>query len=170
MPIHPKVLGSYNFSVRKGLLKELNGFNEEYTMASGEDNDLSYRIRKKGYSLVFNREARVAHYHPQKFLKYLRTQFWHGYWRVKLYREHADMVGGDDYSSLWDYLQPVVGVFLCVSIGGVGLGYFGRMIFTYLLLLELLLQIPLAGKIVGRTRNIVYLLLVPLRFRAVAEA
>jgi glycosyltransferase involved in cell wall biosynthesis len=170
MPLHPKVLGSYNFSARKGLLQELNGFNEEYTMASGEDNDLSYRIRKKGYSLVFNREARVAHYHPQRFLKYLRTQFWHGYWRVKLYREHADMVGGDDYSSPWDYLQPVAGVFLCVSMLGVWFGSWGRMLFTFFLLLELVLQVPLAWKTVVRTRNIVYLSLIPITFfRAMAR-
>ncbi len=79
MPLYVDYLGSFNVSYRKNVLEEVGGFNESYKTASGEDNDLSYRIRKKGYKLVFAKEAIVAHHHPENLWKYLRVQFRHGF-------------------------------------------------------------------------------------------
>lgn len=106
MPRQVRALGAYNLSVRRAVLEEIGGFNEAYRWASGEDNDLCYEIAKRGYGLVFEREALVAHHHPERLGRYLREQGRHGYWRVRLYERHPGMIRGDDYTSWKDVVEP----------------------------------------------------------------
>jgi len=110
-----RALGTYNFAARREVLEELNGFNEDYLAASGEDNDISYRILKTGRKLLFLRENTVAHHHPTRLWPYLKSQARHGFWRVKLYLDHPDMKSGDDYSGVADYLAPVFGLLALVA-------------------------------------------------------
>jgi len=105
-----RALGTYNFATRREVLEELDGFDESYTNASGEDNDLSYRMLQAGYELHFIHENTVAHRHPSDLWRYLKSQARHGYWRVKLYRDHPSMTGGDDYSTVADYIAPLLGL------------------------------------------------------------
>lgn len=106
LPREVRFLGSFNLAVPRRVLEETGGFDEKYRRASGEDNDLSYRIRKGGYRLLFEREALVAHRHPERIGRYLKEQARHGYWRMKLYREHPERMGGDDYSGAADFVEP----------------------------------------------------------------
>ena len=55
-----RVFGSYNVAMRKGVLKKLNGFDESYRRASGEDNDLSYRMLKAGFSICSTSSAAIV--------------------------------------------------------------------------------------------------------------
>jgi len=55
MPRYPKSFGSYNFGVRKNVFDEVGGFDSSYRKASGEDNDLSYKVQKKGYKIFIIR-------------------------------------------------------------------------------------------------------------------
>ncbi|MCX5667244.1 MAG: glycosyltransferase [Candidatus Omnitrophica bacterium] len=163
MPRYVKALGSYNLSVRKDVLEEAGGFDETYTMASGEDNDLCYKITKKGYSLVFDKEAKVSHYHPEKLLKYLKSQFWHGFWRVRLYVRHRDMAKGDDYSGLWDYAQPAVAlaiIFLAPFVFSAA----ARALICAFLAIEALMQLPVPLSICMKTKSARYILLAPVTF------
>ncbi len=108
MPRNTRVLGSYNLAMPKKILQELDGFDETYQTSSGEDNDLCYRLMKKGYSLVFEPGALVNHRHPERLFPYLRHQFRHGFWRMKLYRRHFSMVKGDHYSGIFDFFPPLI--------------------------------------------------------------
>jgi hypothetical protein len=47
--------------VRAGLLKGLNGFDENFFMY-GEDVDLCYRINQKGYKIFYEAESKIYHY------------------------------------------------------------------------------------------------------------
>ncbi|MCC6155225.1 MAG: glycosyltransferase, partial [Candidatus Hydrogenedentes bacterium] len=87
-------LGSYNLAVRREVFNALNGFDENFTAASGEDNDLSYRIQDAGYALRYAPAAVVDHYHPERVVPYLRAQMRHGFWRMKLYAKHPRRSGG----------------------------------------------------------------------------
>lgn len=89
--------GTYNLAVRRKVLKEVEGFCENYPKPSCEDLDLTYKISKK-YKIVFNRQAIVGHYHPEKFWKYMKIQFRRGYDRVQLYRSHPGKAFGDSYT------------------------------------------------------------------------
>lgn len=107
-----RFLGSYNLSVRRSALEDVGGFQEGYKKASGEDNDLSYKILKGGYKVLFDREALVAHYHRDSLWRYLKDQYTHGFWRARIYKDHPDMAGGDDYTR-W---KDIVEVPLCLGL------------------------------------------------------
>ncbi|TKJ38390.1 hypothetical protein CEE37_12790 [candidate division LCP-89 bacterium B3_LCP] len=47
--------------VRRTLLEELDGFDGDYFMY-GEDLDLCYRIRKKGYRVLYNPQTQIVHF------------------------------------------------------------------------------------------------------------
>jgi len=84
-------------------------------LEAGEDNDLAYRLADAGGTLRFVPSARVAHFHSARLRPYLRTQMWHGFWRVKLYRKHPRRApGGDQYAGLADLFAPPL---LIVIIG-----------------------------------------------------
>ncbi len=110
-------LGSFNVAYRKDAFDAVGGFDESFRMASAEDNDLSYRLQDAGYLLRFCPEAIVDHFHPTRLWPYLRTQMWHGYWRVKLYRKHAGRARkGDQYAGLGDLLAPGMGLGLIALV------------------------------------------------------
>jgi glycosyltransferase involved in cell wall biosynthesis len=98
-------LGSFNVAYRKKAFEGVGGFDESFKAASGEDNDLSYRLAEYG-KLRFAPEARVAHHHPTRIFPYLRTQRRHGYWRAKLYVKHRDRTLGDKYAGKIDLFAP----------------------------------------------------------------
>jgi glycosyltransferase involved in cell wall biosynthesis len=108
MPPFVRAFGSYNVGIPRYVLESTGGFDPAYRRASGEDNDLSYRINKEGWRIAFRPQARVAHYHPEKVWKYLLEQYRHGFWRAKLYKDHPEMIRGDDYTRLRDRLEPIL--------------------------------------------------------------
>jgi len=150
MPEEVNYLGSFNLAYRRAALEATGGFDETFQNASGEDNDLSYRINKAGYRLLFTNEARVDHVHPQEFGKYLRTQSRHGYWRMKLYQTHPDMLRGDAYGSLVDYAQPPLALLILVMLPFFWLHPFLSAMFALMVGAEVLLQLPLALSVVIR--------------------
>jgi glycosyltransferase involved in cell wall biosynthesis len=163
MPKYVNYLGSFNASYRRDVLKRVGGFDESYRTASGEDNDLAYRIAKLGNKLVFTCNSRVAHYHPDHLWSYLRHQFWHGYWRMKLYRDHRDMMKGDAYAGWADFLQvPLALATLCLA----PFGFVPVIAWLIALLvgLSFLLQLPLLWAILKRSRQIKYVALAPIVF------
>jgi len=56
---------SCNAAYRKQVLEEVGGFDE--SLWPGEDVDLDLRIRRRGYRLLYNPAARVAHYRPRNY-------------------------------------------------------------------------------------------------------
>lgn len=107
--------GSYNLAIRKDLFFDIGGFNEEYKNASGEDVDISYKIINKGYKIKFVKDAIVGHYHPENTIKYLKTQFKHGFWRAKLYFDHPNKVKGDDYTGFKEIFETLFAGFIIIS-------------------------------------------------------
>lgn len=105
MGCYPKSFGSYNFGVRKKIFELVDGFNQFYRCASGEDNDLSYKILKTGKKIYFELQSVVDHHHPVRVRKYLREQYRHGFWRVMIYADHPSMTQGDDYTFWKDILE-----------------------------------------------------------------
>jgi glycosyltransferase involved in cell wall biosynthesis len=104
--------GSYSLAVRKNILERIGGYNEFYPVATAEDWDLCYRIQAAGYKIYFNQKAKVGHHHPTKLIKYLKTQFRHGFYRVKLYKDNPERVMGDKYSGNAKYIVVFSGLFL----------------------------------------------------------
>ncbi len=117
-----EVFGSYNVGFRRPVFERVSGFDEAYRTASGEDNDLSYRLRKAGYSIRFAKDALVAHRHPVSVKRYLVEQFRHGYWRTKMYKAHPDRLVGDGYTFWKDIMELAlvaasIVLFLLMALG-----------------------------------------------------
>lgn len=99
-------LGSFNVAYRRDAFLAVDGFDETFTSASGEDNDLAYRLHDNGGVMRFVPTAIVKHYHPTRLLPYLRTQMNHGFWRMKLYAKHPGRKSGDQYAGKLDFAGP----------------------------------------------------------------
>ncbi len=119
MPDFPKSFGSYNFCTRRTVFESVQGFNTSYRKASGEDNDLCYKILESGARIYFARQALVDHFFPTRVGKYLKEQFAHGFWRARMYRDHPSMAKGDDYTFWKDIVEPpiVLVIFLLFALG-----------------------------------------------------
>lgn len=91
-------IGTYAAAYRKGIFLKMGGFDRRFPIASGEDFDLSYRIKDKGFLLTFNPNAVVYHQHPDSLFKYLKQKFWRSYWRVFLYRKHPKKIKTESYT------------------------------------------------------------------------
>lgn len=164
MPRFVNYLGSFNISYRKSVLEEVGGFDESYKEASGEDNDLAYRVIKKNYKLVFEKDAKVNHRYPEKILKYLKQQCHHGMWRVKVYKRHPDLVKGDVYSGLFDYIQPPIALAILILLPFTFKFVIIRYFLFIMVAIYTLFQILSAAFIVKDTSNIKYFALVPITF------
>ncbi len=105
MPEFPSFFGSYNFAIQKSIFEKVGGFDQTYRDASGEDNDLSYKISSQGYKIYFAKDALVDHFHPESLRQYLRDQYRHGFWRLSMYRKHPRMVNGDGYTFWKDSVE-----------------------------------------------------------------
>lgn len=118
MPDFPNSFGSYNFCVKKEVFEGVGGFNTGYRNASGEDNDLSYKIIRAGWHIYFDRKALVGHYHTVQVSKYLKEQFRHGFWRAKMYQDHPNMMKGDGYTFWKDLVEMPLSVLLLLAVLG----------------------------------------------------
>jgi glycosyltransferase involved in cell wall biosynthesis len=116
MPEYPSVFGSYNVAIRAEVFFCLGGFQECYRHASGEDNDLSYRLRQDGGLIFFARNALVDHQHPWVLTRYWREQFRHGFWRVRMYRDHPLMARGDGYTFWKDIVEVPLSLLIVAGL------------------------------------------------------
>ena len=88
------------------MLKEIGFFNEQLPV--GYDGDVCYRIRKRGYKIVYEPEAVVYHFHRPTLRSYFKQQFSYGKNTVHLILEWLDIVKGDTLNPKSMILQPVL--------------------------------------------------------------
>ena len=85
-------LVTYSFIARTELLRDLGSFNE--AVISGEDDDMSNKIRKEGRILIAASDCRVVHHGFARTLpQIVRKEIWHG-------SNHIDVRSGLDVT-LW---------------------------------------------------------------------
>jgi len=152
LPEYVKFLGSFNLGIRKKILEKLNGFDETYTIACGEDADLTYRISYEGYRMRFSRNNEVGHHFPIRLMKFLKQQYWRGVWLMKLLKNHRNRLGNDGYSKLRDVVQPPMYLLILLLIP---LCYF-KIVFLIWILLNLvaiLIHFPVVAYSIKRSGN-----------------
>ena len=87
-------LPSLNLALRSRVFTELGGFDERYPRPAGEDADLTIRLRKKGYRLVFDPQAVVYHAPPRhSFSDLLRHSYYQGMYSTKVDPRYAGEEG-----------------------------------------------------------------------------
>ena len=81
------MVDTYSAGYRKDIFLLMGGFDPYFPVANNEDTELSYRMSKLGYKMVFNPDAIVYHLnHPSSIKRYARLKFWRGYWRTVVYK------------------------------------------------------------------------------------
>ncbi|MFC1524248.1 glycosyltransferase [Thermodesulfobacteriota bacterium] len=77
-----------NYSIRRDVFFQFNGFNELFNDAAWEDFEFAIRLGKSGYAIGFLPEALNYHYHKYDLATYARRQFTEGSWRPLLCKLH----------------------------------------------------------------------------------
>mgnify|MGYP001568137199 CR=1 FL=1 len=124
------MVDTYSAGFRRGVFLEMKGFDTSFPVANNEDTELSYRMSRLGFRMVFNPNAIVYHLsHPDTIKRYARLKFWRGYWRMVVYKRFPGKMIKDTYTpqtlklqilSLFFFfavlplipLFPAVGIFL----------------------------------------------------------
>lgn len=93
------MVDTYSAGFRKAIFSQMGGFDTTFPVANNEDTDLSYKMSRHGFKMVFNPVAVVYHLkHPDSIKKYARLKFWRGYWRMVVYKRFPDKMLKDTYT------------------------------------------------------------------------
>lgn len=77
-------LPACNLAIKREVFEEVGGFDEEFKYPSSEDYELCYRVREKGYKILYDPKISVIHFHSQSWRGVLRRAFIHGQEGVEL--------------------------------------------------------------------------------------
>jgi cellulose synthase/poly-beta-1,6-N-acetylglucosamine synthase-like glycosyltransferase len=94
--ISPPFLITANAMYRKNILEEIGGFDETFTV-NGEDADLSWRVKWKGYNILFEPKAIVHHYHRSTLRGLLKQIRSYGAGTSYLFHKHRKKLGFKTY-------------------------------------------------------------------------
>jgi len=92
-----------NTAYRRSALDAAGLFDGQFSY--GYDNDMSYRIQKAGYRLVFRKDAFCDHYWKADLRSYVKQQYRSAFGRLQLINKHRDRLTGDSVSGLRMILQ-----------------------------------------------------------------
>lgn len=89
-------IDTYSAAYSRNCLIEVGGFNEQ--MLADEDQELSFRLAERGYTLRFVPNAVVYHFHAASPQAYVRKKFSIGYWKVKTVAMHPRRIVRDSHT------------------------------------------------------------------------
>jgi len=92
-------IDTYSAGYRKSVLIANNGFDTTFPVASTEDQELSFRLARQGYKMVFAPSAKVYHlHHPRNIGEYWHKKFNIGYWKVVVHLYHPNKLLRDSHT------------------------------------------------------------------------
>jgi glycosyltransferase involved in cell wall biosynthesis len=86
----PPYASTANWASRRSVLLKVGGFDE--TMRRGEDGDLSYRIIRAGYEIVYRDRATIYHRNTPHLRGLFLEGFQHGFYGVQVLKKHRKFV------------------------------------------------------------------------------
>lgn len=89
---------TYSAAYRRDVFLARGGFDTAYPVPSVEDQELSFRLARKGHRMVFVPEAIVYHRHDRTPGEYWRRKFRIGYWKALLLRRHPERAIHDSHT------------------------------------------------------------------------
>ncbi len=75
-------IDTYSAAYRRAVFLENGGFDSAFAVPSVEDQELSFRLARKGYRMVFVPDAIVYHQHDETVWEYARRKWGIGYWKA----------------------------------------------------------------------------------------
>jgi cellulose synthase/poly-beta-1,6-N-acetylglucosamine synthase-like glycosyltransferase len=147
-------IGSFSAGYRKNVFLEFGGFDESFSMPSGEDPELSFKISNAGLKMVFQPKAFVYHKHPDTIWRYLKQKFWRGYWRVLLYKKHINKLMKHSYTPNTIYLHICLTGITLLSLFLTILGLTHYLTTFLLIMLTFAFTLPLSIKIFKKDKTV----------------
>jgi len=91
-------IDTYSAAYRKDIFTENGGFDSRFPVPSVEDQEFSFRLARKGYTMVFQPDARVYHRHDLTLWQYIRRKWGIGYWKAFMLRWLPEKTLSDSYT------------------------------------------------------------------------
>lgn len=113
----PKIdfIDTYSAAYRKKIFLENNGFDPRFPVPSVEDQEFSFRLARKGYTLIFTNRARVFHSHDLSVKEYVHRKWGIGYWKAFMLRWLPEKTLSDSYTPASQRLQILLLAVLLLS-------------------------------------------------------
>jgi lipopolysaccharide/colanic/teichoic acid biosynthesis glycosyltransferase/GT2 family glycosyltransferase len=111
-------IDTYSAAYRRDIFLKNGGFDSTFTVASVEDQELSFRLAQKGYHMIFAPKAAVFHQHDHNFREYWRRKFGIGYWKAYMLRWLPQKTFSDTHTPLSQRLQ--IGFLALALLFGLG--------------------------------------------------
>lgn len=89
---------SYSAAIRADAFRAVGGFDPHFPLADNEDVDLSFKLARSGFKMVFCPRAVVYHRHPDTWRRYLGLKMRRAYWRARVYRRFPERMLSDNYT------------------------------------------------------------------------
>jgi cellulose synthase/poly-beta-1,6-N-acetylglucosamine synthase-like glycosyltransferase len=90
---------TYSAGYRRDIFLANGGFETIFPVASVEDQELSFRLARRGHRMIFVPEAHVYHWgHARTVGAYWRKKFRIGYWKVLVHKRHPDKLWRDSHT------------------------------------------------------------------------
>lgn len=114
----PKIdfIDTYSAAYRKHIFLENGGFDTRFPVPSVEDQEFSFRLARKGYTLIFAKEARVFHSHDLSIWQYIRRKWGIGYWKAFMLRWLPEKTLSDSYTPASQRFQILLLAFLLLAL------------------------------------------------------
>jgi cellulose synthase/poly-beta-1,6-N-acetylglucosamine synthase-like glycosyltransferase len=125
-----------NVAYRKEVIEEVGGFNEK--LVNCEDEELDYRIKDRGYKILYTPDAKVYHYRRPTWKKFAKMAYSYAVGRMQAIKLHQKMGRWYHYTPpaiistiiLLLILSLLSAVYLwwalsILIIGGIGIGVMG---------------------------------------------
>ena len=91
-------IDTYSAAYRRDVLLTNGGFDTAFSTVAVEDQELSFRLTRKGYKLIFVPRAKVYHIHAHSCRRYTARKFNIGYWKALLTRWHPERMVSDTHT------------------------------------------------------------------------
>ena len=109
-------VATYSAAYPREVFWRFGGFDEGFIGATSEDQELSFRMARRGLKIVFLPDAVVQHRHHPSLRGYVRRKFWIGYAKARVGRRHPGKLVRDAYTPQGLKLQVI-----CLGLTGFGL-------------------------------------------------
>lgn len=91
-------IDTYSAGFKRDIFLEMHGYDTEFPVACAEDVELSFRLSKKGYKMIFNPDAVVYHIHPYRLKDYLKKKYKFAYWRIVAVKKNPGKIIKDSHT------------------------------------------------------------------------
>jgi lipopolysaccharide/colanic/teichoic acid biosynthesis glycosyltransferase/glycosyltransferase involved in cell wall biosynthesis len=161
-------IDTYSAAYRRKVFMENGGFQSVFPHASVEDQELSFRLARKGYKMVFNPKAIVYHLHDRTLGEYVNRKYNIGYWKAFLLRWLPEKALSDSHTPWMQRIQTVLLLVAAIS-AIIGFIWQPAAVGAVISLIAFLMtSIPIMAHVVSEDSELIFLVPLLLLVRAAA--